>query len=290
MTQKLFIFFAFNMFLISCFSQNRYQNWDRQQQGQFSGYCDFSPFIKAGRVSLHRRSKAVFYVARELKKPAKEAAHLLSNHIGIDLFEIRDIREDDDRQGSEIYIASDEAHYEREKERVEPGSFLAYCKIKENYDKDTGEMYESDIVFNPIIYDRERYNLEIYKRLGKNAIEEAQDRVRYDEQRIFDYCDRAINKEECHRELRDAIEDQQERLEDIEDNMEDDLDELEEAIYEDVLKTMIHELGHSLGYSHTPQDTENIMYNTDRYGGSVLTGRQVNAVLCSFRLPSNLLF
>ena len=95
----------------------------------------------------------------ELIDIAKEAADLLEQKIGITLFEIKPFN--DIGNGTEVYISSDKVHYEHEKKRKEPNSYLAYCNVWENYNKETGEIYESDIVFNPILYDRPR---ELYKK------------------------------------------------------------------------------------------------------------------------------
>ncbi len=283
--KRLFIFFVFSAVLTSCLEPGNFN----LKQFSHARKCDFSPFIKAGNVRLHRRKKAVFYVAEELREIAKEAADLLSEHIGIELFEIKDIY--DPGTGSEIYIESDKSLYEQMKRTLEPNSnFIAYCQVKENYNKDTGEIFDSDIVFNPILYDRERYSLKIQKKQVKATARELRDRVRNAADRARASCNVYINNEQreaCYRRVDNIEEDQEDRIDEREESYEDDFDDWKKNIYKAALRTMIHEMGHALGYQHTPRDIENIMYNNDRYKGGILTGRQVNAVLCAFSLPSD---
>ena len=250
-----------------------------------SGRCDFSPFMRQGRVRLHRREKAVFYVTKELQRVAREAADILSDHIGIDLFEIRDIY--DPGNGSEIYIATDKAHYEDvRRAHKEPDSYLAYC-TREDYNRETGEIYESDIVFNPILYDRERELLKKDERKTRRAVRDAEDIIEDKKEKDLAYCDRFTNQEACYEDVENHYEKYERRLERFEDEADDHYSDWEKDIEKITLLTMIHELGHSLGYDHTPYDTENIMHNglnRDNFNNGILTGRQVNAVLCAFSL------
>ena len=175
------------------------------------------------------------------------------------------------------------------KANLEPGNYLAYCRVAEKYNRDTGEIYHSDIVFNPILYDTDRYNLEIAERFFDGEIEDTREAIRDQRDRDLDFCDRVIRKEDCYRDVENFYDNKEDELDEISDNIEESLEDKKEDIYTQTLKTMIHELGHSLGYAHTPQDIENIMYNNN-YGGSILTGRQVKAVLCAFGLQSDRLY
>ena len=272
--------------------------------------CDFTPLMSIGNKKFHRREKAVFYASPELFEIAKEAADLLSYRIGIDLFEIRELKEGEaSNNRSYIYISTDEAHYEQEKKRKEPGDYLAYCSVSQKYNKDTGEMYISDIVFNPILYDRERELYKKIKRNSENKIEYYKEKLMEREKKGRRYCSketyceqyesqpdiyneclnlvdrlRETTEKQCLKEVRKDIKKLENLIEDTEDDSDDYFDDWKEDIRTRTLLTMIHEFGHALGFKHTPNDIENIMYPNNNNTGSVLTGRQVNAVRCAFGL------
>ncbi len=263
-----------------------------QSQSSPQTQCDFSPFIKiAGDLYLHRREKAIFYVSPELLKIAKEASELLSDHIGIDLFEMRDARDYEDQSlndGSIIYIESDESHYEKMKNSLEPGDYLAYCKTRQKYNIETGEMYYSDIVFNPIIYDKKRAEYKQAKRRTNDIMDSKRDRLEdVDEHEICQQVWGLNPPQSCYEKVRERKREREDLLDDYEDKFDDLFDGWKKNIYRDTLKTMIHELGHALGYKHTLKDIKNIMYKSNATGGTILTGRQVNAVRCVFGLPSH---
>ena len=241
--------------------------------------CDFTPFFLYNGVRLHRRQQEILFVSDELFGLAKEANELLSTRIGITLFEIRHIT--DSGNGSEVYISTNEVHYESEKKLKEPNSYLAYCSITENFSKKTGEIYESDIVFNPILWDKPRE----LSRDWKKSLRENERRLEQYEQRIKDLK----NNPHADSHTTAFLKKQLKEWETLNEESESDLDKFKDSIYLKSLETMIHEMGHALGYQHTPGDIENIMYNKIRGNrrGTVLTGHQVNAVLCAFGLPSN---
>ena len=258
----------------------RYTPYNFFASQAYNSNCDFTPFFLYNGVRLHRRQKGNLFVSDELFDLAKEANELLSARIGITLFEIRHIT--DSGSGTEVYISTDQVHYEREKKLKEPHSYLAYCSITENFNKKTGEIYESDIVFNPILWDKPRE----LSRDWKKSLRENEQRLEQYEKRIKDFKDNPHADSHTIAVLKRQLKE----WETLNEKSESDLDKFKDSIYLRSLETMIHEMGHALGYQHTPGDIENIMYSKIRgnRGGTVLTGHQVNAVLCAFGLPSNM--
>ncbi len=272
------LFLSFVLFLCSC--------------GKVQ--CDYSPLlsVKGSRLKLHRRQKPVLFVQEELMDITEEAVYVLEEIIGIPLFEIKP-SENTGEGRTDIYISSDKAHYEKEKRRKEPHSYLAYCSIGDNFNKETGEIYESDIIFNPVLYNSLR---DLYKKNRKvirqnNEILEGEKEFL---EKIAEYKKRCLQIEICSQEEYDLLEERQERyvayLEDEDRWDRRDNKRLKNYIYYNTLLTMLHELGHALGYAHTANHPENIMYPINQNQIGVLTVKQINAVLCSFNLnqPSNL--
>lgn len=275
-----FLLYLIIIFVSCTQSACKYTPYNFLTSQAYSSNCNLSPFFLYNGVRLHRRQKGILFVSDELFELAKEANELLSDRIGITLFEIRHIT--DSGSGSEVYISTNQAHYDRAKRFKEPNSYLAYCSITENFNKKTGEIYESDIVFNPILWDKPRE----LSRGWKKSLRKNERQLEQYEKRIKDLKSNPhVNSHAIA-----VFKKQLKKWEALNEKSEDDLDKFNDSVYLRSLETMIHEMGHALGYQHTPEDAENIMYNKIRgsRGGTILTGRQVNAVLCAFGLSSSI--
>ena len=262
------------------FASQAYKAYGVFPSQAYKSHCDFSPFYLYDGVRLHRRQKGVLFVTEELFDLAEEANELLSGHIGVPLFEIRHLT--DSGNGSEVYISTNKDHYELEKKQREPNSYLAYCNMTENFNKQTGEIYESDIVFNPILWDKVR---EISKDWKKTH--------RRNERFLRNYkreIKKLKNNPYIDPSVISAFEREFKEWEKQNEKSEDDLEKFEDSIHLRSLETMIHEMGHALGYQHTPNSIDNIMYNQihENRTKTILTSRQVDAVLCAFGLPSRM--
>ena len=301
-----FTFFFF--FLTAC---NGAQLRQASQGGFLSGDtgCGFSRvMLKRGSRYIYRDRPAVLKVEKELMSYARKANGLLEKQFGFEPFVIENLESDyvgENNGVSEVYVQTRKDLWTDRKEIVDKGAdgnYSAYCTVN-NFDRHTGAIKETDIVFSPEYYVDPRSKIKKAERILDDKEEEserAEDYIRDRNRKVreaFEEEERQINqiqdpelrdtllerledkRQQWERTIRTAYKNKKEfdqYWEDYEDNWED---------YEDDIKgltliTMLHEMGHALGYGHTPGDPENLMNPTT--AGDILTGRQINAVLCAF--------
>ncbi|MCY4322026.1 MAG: hypothetical protein OXC37_06475 [Bdellovibrionaceae bacterium] len=268
--------------------------------------CDFSPFssiewncIGLGfsqlcSVKAHARKKQTFFVSNELIDIAKKANEILSDSIGLRLFEIKQLKEYKGK-GGKIYISTSKSHFESMKkihEKAKNNIYSAYNKVQ-NYDHYTGEIYKSDIVFNPLVYNQDNRDKDKLKQL-KKITEEIQ---------IKNQNNYALLKKSCKTENLNIrvkykhtilyknnrydcsnIQSLKKRMLKEEREIKKYYDIKAEEIYKRPLKTMLHEMGHALGLKHTHKNKENLMHPSANK--LILTSQQINAIRCAFSLNS----
>lgn len=235
-------------------------------------YCDFSGVMqyKNGNYS-YLKEKQVLYVDEYLFSFANEANSLLTESFGFEPFVIEHL--ETERVGfsndiSEVYIQSEISLWEDLKSKFEGGKYHAYCESSMN--KKTGEIIESDIVFSPEIFFEPRDAID---RAERSARVGRQDLRRF--QREVDRVDDP--------QLREHYQDFADRERDSLRDYNRELKNYREQIEKETLITMIHEMGHALGYDHTPDDPENVMFPVMGDNRGDLTGKQIRAIACSFR-------
>ena len=266
---------AFIFFLFSLTDCNGTQVGGQASRGFFSGNggCGFSRvMLKRGNRYIYRDRPAVLEVEKELMSYARKANSLLEKQFGFEPFKIENLESD--------YVG-------------------------------TGVIRETDIVFSPEYYVDPRSNIKKAERIletKEDESEKAEDYIRDRDRQVrksFEEEERQINqiqdpdlratllerledkKQQWERTIRNAYDNKRDfdrYWEDFEDSWED---------YEDDIKgltliTMLHEMGHALGYDHTPEDPENLM--NPIAAGDILTGRQINAILCAFHKLGGLAF
>ena len=270
--------------------------------------CDFSPFSSIEwkctglgfshvcSVKAHARKKQTLFVSNELIDIAKKANQLLSNLIGLSLFEIKHLAEYKE-QGGKIYVSNNKAHFEYMRKRHEQDKDSIYSAYHElqDYDHYTGEIHKSHIVFNPMGYSHDNRskdklnqskktaekiqieNYNIYASLKKNCETKNQNkRVKY--KHIVLYRN---DRYDCSN-----IQSLKERISRDERETKKYYDIKKEEIDTRSLTTMLHEMGHALGLKHTLKNKENLMHPTGNK--LILTNQQINAIRCTFSLNSQI--
>ena len=264
-----------------------------------SRQCDFSPFWELEGIRLHRRKKTVFYADPHLFKFAREASDIMSAQIGRELFEIRRLNSDYVASGNginEMYIQTKADLFEDKKKLIDQGldkPYAAYCDITGKFNHSTGEIYESDIVFSPEYYIDPMKDIKEIDELSQSADQ----RLREEEEEMEEFFEqeeekiRHIKNKDRRNYFEKRLRAERRRFERYVESVEKDLEDFDENTdkYEDSLEdrmvlTMMHEMGHALGFDHRPEDPENLMYPTNVSTKGLLNGKQIRAALCAFRL------
>ncbi len=224
---------------------------------RLQNYCGLNGVMEYVSGSyLHLKERQVLRVDEYLFSFAETANNLLAEHFGFAPFIIERLGPDElvgFLNGiSEVYIGQMTLP-----ERNADKSYPAQCK--RGSDEATGEIIESDIVFSSEVFFSPRDKIARAERAGQTN------------RRSFNVSYRSF-----------AYGRNKKRLSDFDRGS--DLKNYKDKIEEETLMTMLHEMGHALGYDHTPNDPENIMFPALKNNRD-LSGRQIQAVICSFTQP-----